>query len=266
MSADKNKYQLLNTPVRVLQNLRDAVQRMSKIDKLLGEERIERFADAIANLLRHNETSVPGVCKSLSSMKVKAEVCSYIISAATEFETAWNTLRLANIPAMHRNARVASELVAMAVLNALPIKEIRSLDDNLKLPKLLRKNQTLNVPDVFKPRVIEKTGGKEVEEPILQANECYASFIAALKNILQINPDIVKNLKEYRKTVHHSASHATHEVFSYHFEGFTGERAGAYYDPAREKSYLSAADDLIDVVKFHVYVLDTLSEHLSKQK
>jgi hypothetical protein len=236
---------------------------MSKIDKLLGEARTARFADAIESLLRHNETSVPGVCKSLSATKVGAEVCSYLICAATEFETAWNTLRLANIPAMHRNARVASELVAMAVLNAIPIQEIRSLGDNLKLPKLLRKYETINVLDLFKPRVVEKPGREEVQEPRLQAHECYATFIAALENILKIKPEIVKNLKEYRKAVHHSSSHATHEVFSYHFEGFTGERAGAFYDPAREKSYLLAADDLIDVVKFNVYVLNTLSEHIA---
>jgi len=264
MSVDKNKYQLLNTPARVLQNLRDVAQRMSQIDELLGEDRIERFADAVVNLLRHNETSVPGVCKSLSSTKVGAEVCRYIICAATEFETAWNTLRLANIPAMHRNGRVASEMVAMAVLNALPKQEIHSLVG--KLPELLRNNPALNVVDVFSPRTVQKTGRIEVQKPPLEARECYKPFISALKNILEIAPDVVNNFIEYRKMVHHAASHATHEVFSCHFEGFTGKRAGAYYDPSRDKSYQLAADDLIDVIKFHVYVLDALAEHLDKRK
>jgi hypothetical protein len=167
---------------------------------------------------------------------------------------------------MHRNARVASELIAMAVLNALPLHQIRALRDNT-LSKLLRKDQALTVADVFNPR-IEESDGKKIREPLLKAHQCYGPFIAVLEKILLLDPKVINNLKDYRMTVHHPAAHASAHIFSYHFEGFSKDLplGGAIYDSSRHESYCSAADDLVCVVSFHADILDALADHLSGHK
>jgi len=257
----------LNTPDMVLANLRGAPERMRQIDQMLGDELPRQFAEAVSALLYHIEEK-PGKLNSLvPNRDVGAEVCMSIMNAATESETGWNTLRLGNVPAMQRHGRVATELIALAVLHALPIEILREVDGGGPLVRYLRDHPDASVATAVKP-IRERIGdqGGVVRTP-LKATEVFSSFMKIAEQLDILSGDSLDRFRKYRKTIQHAASHATWAISLYHFEGFFkgsgGSRAGAMFSPERQATYREAGEEIVGVTRFNIELLESTHKFIT---
>ena len=255
----------LNPPERVIDNILTASARMSRVDEVLGKQRLQRFAQRISRILTHIEPSADGLCKVVKDKDTQVEIVIQLINAATELETAWNVIRLGNIPASQRQGRVASELVAVAVLMALPTSTLRSLPRKVPLARCLQDHPDKTVVDCYKP-VIENRNEFQVAEPLLMATQFFASFLMVAETLLGIPKQTVEAIRDYRKQVQHPASHGTADLFSYHFEAFGGGAAGAVFDKKRVESYILAADELSNITHLLADILDWLTRYMVNSK
>ncbi|ABA88626.1 hypothetical protein Pcar_1379 [Syntrophotalea carbinolica DSM 2380] len=245
----------LNSPDKIIANLRGAPERMHKVDSVLGDRTFTQFSEAIAKILRHSEVE-QNCINQLLPRELGADVCINLFSAAAEFETGINVLRLSNAPASQRQGRVASELIALSILIALPDKLIRRLPPKLQLVKKLSENPGKKVVDLYKTQMTFQ-GRKPIRiEPQVKGNMIYPAFLSALRNILNAPCEIVENLKLYRETVQHPASHASLEVGLFHFEGFDGGRSGATFMEERTDTYKNSVKDLTNLAIWHARALD----------
>lgn len=230
------------------------------MDELLGEAPNNAFASSLSDLLAHQD---PGGLASVVSGDLGAEITLNLVNAATELETGWNVLRLGNIPAAQRQGRVACEFVGLAVLNSLPRQSLVTLGNGVPVAKLLQRHPTKSVAELCSPELIRSGSSIEVVEPTIRAADAFTSFLSACEHILSLPESQVKQLRSYRRTVQHPASHATREVFAFHFEGFTGGPAGAIFDPRREETYRNEAGALISLTAFLVMTLNATVAYLT---
>lgn len=256
---------ILNPPERVIDNIQTASARMSRVDEVLGEQRLQRFAQGISRILTHIEPSADGLCKAVEDKDTQVEIVIQLINAATELETAWNVIRLGNIPASQRQGRVASELVAVAVLMSLPASTLRSLPRKVPLACCLQDHPDKTVIDCYKP-VAKDRNGLQVVEPLLMTTQFFTSFLMVAETLLKIPKQTLEAIRDYRKQVQHPASHGTAELFSYHFEAFRGGAAGAVFDKKRVESYVLAADELSNITRLLADILDWLTHYIANSK
>lgn len=234
---------------------------MQKVDGHLKDGTKNLFAGSVSRILGHMET-MPGCLNWSLDENLRAETCLLLISAATEFETAWNVLRLANIPASRRQGRVASELVALTVLVAIPEDKIRSLPRNLSLVEALRKNPTESLVNLYRPQIRKQGKNVQLIEPAVKGPAFYPTFLRVCRDFLGVPPETVENLREYQQKIQHPSSHASVDVWLDHFEGFTGDKAGARYMPERAKSYAQAGEDLANLTDNLACILDRTARGL----
>lgn len=256
---------MLNPSERVIENIQTAPTRMKRVDEILGEQRLLYFAQGLARLLAHMESLSGSLCEVVESRDIRTDIVIQIINAATELETGWNAIRLANIPASQRQGRVAFELIAVTVLAALPLPTLRNLPREVPLARCLQDNPDKTVIDCYRPTP-KDTGNTPVAEPLLQATQFFSSFLDVAERLLGIPKQLVDEIRSYRKQVQHPASHGTAELSSYHFEAFQGEAAGAVFDKRRSESYIFAADELGKLAHLLADILDHVTRYLLKSK
>jgi hypothetical protein len=254
---------MLNPPERVAENIRVAPERMSRVDEVLGERRLQQFAQGVSRILAHIEPSAATLNGVVRDKDIQAEIILQLISAATELETGWNTIRLANIPSAQRQGRVASELIATAVLMAIPLARIRGLPRKVPVARYLQEYPDKTVIDLQKPVPKEKDGVR-ITEPLLKATEFFASFLAVAETVLKIPKQKVDEIRAYRQQVQHPASHGSAVVPLYHFEAFRGGPVGAVFDKERTKSYCFEADQLTNLTHLFADVLDWTARWVSE--
>lgn len=245
----------LNSPSRVLQSILNLPRTIAKID-LAIEPHLEEFCVALSGLYRHAEAE-EGALASVPRWKAGgAEVCMNIMCAATEFETGWNALRLANPPAALRQTRVGCEFVGIAGLYGFTVEDLLRLNPKLKLVKFLQEDIDRDLRSLLNPKVDRSSGA--VQPARLPALEAYKSFLAIAQELLGLRED-VQQFREYQRWHHHSAAHGDPMLAAYHFEGFEpGKRVGAYYSPERIPSYREGAERLTQAVQFMVVLLNKI--------
>ncbi len=256
----------LNPPERILRSIASVSGRMSAVDEALGISRRQRFAELISDFLVHTEPSTQHVYDLLPKPK-GALVCMYLISSATEFETAWNVIRLANVQASFRQSRVAGELAAFGVLLAIPRTALETLSKNLDFVQCLKKNPGCDINDLWRP-AIKVQGRKTIKKsPRLRGSAIYPAFLAAARDLLGLPQSVVENLREYQKSVQHPAAHSSVEVCYSHYENFENyteqSKAGAFFAPDRTQTYQDAADDLINLVDWMENLMRLTEQYLA---
>jgi hypothetical protein len=256
---------ILNTPERVIDNIRRTSARMSRVDNALGDQRLQHFAQGISRILMHIEPSADGLCSVLEDSDTQVEIVIQLINAATELETAWNVIRLGNVPASQRQGRVASELVAVAVLMALPTSDLRNLPRKVPIARCLQANPGKTVIDCYKPTIKDGDESQAVK-PLLMTTDLFTSFLMVSETLLKIPKQTVESIRNYRKQVQHPASHGTAELFSYHFEAFRSGPAGAVFDEERVESYAFAADELSELAHLFADILERVTYHTAESK
>lgn len=257
---------MLNPPERVIQNIQSTPTQMKRVDEILGEQRLLHFAQGLARLLAHVESSSGSLCGAMKDRGTRTDVMMQIINAATELETGWNVIRLANIPASQRQGRVAFELIAVAVLAVLPLPTLKNLPREVHLARCLQDNPDKTVIECYRPTLKDK-GNTQVAEPLLDATKFFSSFLDIAERLLGIPKQSVDEIRAYRKQVQHPASHGTAELSSYHFEAFQhGGAAGTVFDKRRSESYILAADKLGNLAHLLADILDHVTHYLLKSK
>ena len=245
----------LNTTERFLRNLASVPLRIERLDELLGTPLVQKFARAVTGIVEHMESHNDCLISYVQDTAAGLEVCMNLISAATEFETGWNLLRLANIPGAQRQGRVGSEFVGIGILHALPLASLRDLRARNSLTKALNEDQGATVASLLNPHTVSEDGQTRAESPRIRASEASNASLAAIEELGILRGEDVRQLRNYRQSIQHAASHASCVVTSYHFEAFDGKRGGAFYDPNRNPSFLAAADELIRLCEFWKRVL-----------
>lgn len=250
----------LNPPSRVRNNLETASIRMQKVDMYIAEETLTLFTVSTSRILEHTEVKA-GTINNHLPKPIALEMTLLLISAASELETAWNVLRLANVPASRRQGRVAEELVALAVLVAVPIHVLQSLPSRFGLKRVIDENPGRAVSELYRPK-IKKQGRKTiVTDPPLKAKDIYPAFLRICTQYLGFSDKVVQNFREYREKVQHPASHASVDTWVLHFEGFDAgsSRAGAWFNKERGSSYTQASEDLANLSGWMAKILDQLA-------
>jgi len=251
-----------NSSQRVKDNIRTASSRMRRVDNLLGEQRLLQFADGAARILAHGEPSGDGLCAVLADKGVRLEAFIQLFNAAVELETAWNAVRLCNVPASQRQGRVACESIAVAVLFSLPSSTLRDLPLGDPLADWLRAHPDKTAVDAYEPRLVSADEPQRMQ-PAVNATHFFSSFVKVAELVLQLPPDVLQGIRQYRERVQHPASHASAELFTYHFETLASGAAGAVFDPKRSATYVQAADDLSQIAHLLADILDRATQHLA---
>ena len=247
----------LNPAERVLANVRGAPERMARVDGVLGNDRLLRFAESVSQLLLNAQSDAFGLTL-LESGESRSLVVANMVHAATEFETAWNAIRLCNIPASQRHGRVATEFCARATVLAVPLDLIKSLPLKAPLAKALQATPAKTVLDLIEMRVGESP--EDVHEPELRATDVFFSFRMLLEET-GFRQNRLQALLDYRREVQHPASHGSSHALAYHFEEWTGGSAGAVFRTEREDSYKSAADQVIALADLMTEALAHVTRH-----
>jgi len=264
MKGDTSPY---NTPDEVRANIASAISRMEKADHVLGVRRLGKFSKAVSRILYHIEPSLEGLNSYRETDDYGAQRTTLIISAATELETAWNLIRLANMPSAQRNGRVASELIAIVVLSCVPRNELEKLPKKqAPISNALRQHPNKSVFDIFEPIPIDPADQRK-SKPILLSTDFFKSFLHTAEVILEVPSGTLHSFKDYRIYVQHPASHGSSEVVQHYFEGLNArtKKAGAYLPKRRYRSLRFEADQLIALVEFLADILDwTAYQYLRK--
>jgi len=223
------------------------------------------FTVSISRMLEHTEVKAGSVNNYLPK-PIASEVTRLLISAATELETGWNVLRLANVPASRRQGRVAEELVALAVLVAMPIHFLQSLPNRFGLKKVIDENPGRPVSELYWP-ITKKQGRKTiVTNPLLKAKDIYPAFLHICTHNLGLSGKVVQGFREYLEKVQHPASHASVDTWALHFEKFETDRyAGARFKKERGPSYTQASEDLANLSSWMAKILDQVAIALENE-
>lgn len=252
----------LNTPERVVDNILSAYRIMRAVDGVLGNERLQEFAVEVSRILAHAEPSQNGLCSVVANEGAQFEVFVQVFNSATELQTAWNCLRLANVPASQRQGRVALESIGVAIVFSLPTSSLlRGLPPEDRLAKWLRAHPDKTPIDGYEP-VAKSEGEAQRVGPAVKATQFFNSFLKMAEGELQMPADAVQSIREYRKRVQHPASHAAPELYRYHFETLVSGAAGAVFDPKRADTYVQAANDLTKIAHLLTGILDWVTHYL----
>ena len=252
----------LNPPERLVENFDHAPARMVRMDDILGQQRLLRIAEVLSDLLVQTEPKGGGLGRMAAIDGTGAVVCAYLINAATEFEGAWNVLRLANVPGALRQSRVASESVAAATMLALPRSYLSRLPQNNPVCKAMAQHGNMALKDLMTPTLAKRPDGNSYVPARLRATRVYKGFEMVLEDIDKIDQGEIEMLRSFREDSQHPASHGSWDLALFHFQGFgRGEtpRAGAYIDETRHETYQTMADNLIEVVS----TLDSIGQRVT---
>lgn len=258
MRGDTSPY---NTPKKVKSNIGAAALRMNKADQVLGIRRLEKFCHAVSRILYHVEPGLEGINAFQQETGYGADIATLLISSATELETAWNVLRLANTPAARRQGRVASEFVAVVVLLAIPRSELSNLPKKqAPISYALRQNPSMSVFDLYEATPDDAPSSSK-SGLFLPTTKFFKSFLYVAEHILLIPPDTLQAMSDYREYVQHPASHGSSDVVWQHFEGFSSKRkeAGALLVRRRHPTIRFEGDQLIDLAALLADILDWTS-------
>jgi hypothetical protein len=261
----RGKTSPFNTPERVAENFQITSFTMMKVDEVLGIRRLTRFSKNISRILFHIEPKLDGLASYIDDRSIGAEITKHLISCTTELETAWNNLRLANIPAAQRQGRVASEFVSNVILLCIPKSVLISLPRKIPISKALTDHPELEVKDLFVPRPFDPTDLRKVK-PILKATQLFSSFLHVGESVVKIPEETIEGIKNYRTYVQHPASHGSSEVIQFHFDAFNTrtKRAGAFVTPKRHASFRFEGDQLVALSALIADILDwTVENYLS---
>lgn len=254
-----------NNPDRIITNLLTTSSRMDKVDETLEESTMEDLAEALSRILRHGDTSKGAVCGELSSKRLAADVCIQIFNAAAELETAFHAVRLCNVPASFRQARVGAECIGSAILMALPMEEVRQMSGRVKLLEVLESNPGHSIADLFvtpRPRI----QGKKVQrvQPKIKANMILPAFVKALDQILGFDSAQTNELWQYILQVYHPAAHGATDNTAFHFEGLGPDRkVGLWFSEERVPTFRFAARNVVLTVDLMADFLDATATHLA---
>jgi hypothetical protein len=238
---------------------------MEKVDRVIGGDRLLLFAEAISDTMMHLEEDESSLCGCMPRSQ-GAQVVVQIICAVTELETAWNNLRLSNVPAAHRQSRVAMECLALSVLMALPRRDLERLPKKLDFSKIILANPVKSIKDLISPGLSLQGQLLRREEPPLRGSAIYPAFLAAARDLLGLPVEVVENFRTYQRQVQHPASHASFDNFMRHFDAFVAEgRAGAFFTPERAETYCRVADDLINIATWMSEILEKTRERLQSK-
>jgi hypothetical protein len=235
---------------------------MRRVDDLLGEQRLQQFARGVARILAHAGPSGEGLCAVLVDERACLEVLIQLFNAATELETAWNAVRLCNVPASQPQGRVACESIAVGVLFAVPTQTLRSLPSKVPLARWLQDHPHKTAVDAYDP-IPPSADQPQSTPPALKATQFFSSFVKVAEQVLSLPGEIVQSITEYRQRVQHPASHGSAELFTYHFETMPLGAAGAVSDPNRSATYVHAAEDLTEIAHLLADILDRATQNLA---
>jgi len=256
-----------NTPEKVLSNIRTTHIRMSRADQVLGIRRLTKFCNAVSRILYHIEPSLDGLNSTHGVIGHGADITTLLISAAMELESAWNVLRLANIPSARRQGRVASEFIAIVVLLCIPRNKLVELPKRkAPISYALRQNPSKSVFDLYEPIPVDPTDERKLK-PILLATKFFTSFLYVAEYLLKIPSQTIQSFRNYREYVQHPASHGSSDVVWHYFEGFNARTklAGAYLSKKRYPGIRFEGDQLIALAELLADILDwTTYEYLKK--
>jgi hypothetical protein len=254
---------MLNTPERVIDNISAASGIMRAVDGLVGDERLRGFAVALSRVLAHTQTSGSGLCSVVPNGDARLEIFVQVFNAATELQTAWNCLRLANVPASQRQGRVAMESIGIAIVFCLPLSVLlEELPTKHHLAKWLRSHPDKTAIDAYKPQLKSEDEPQDTGPAVL-ATQFFSSFLSVAEVELQMPAETVQGMREYRKWVQHPASHGSAELSAYHFQTLLSGAAGALFDPERADTYVNAADDLSQIAHLLADILDWATHYLA---
>jgi hypothetical protein len=254
---------VLNSPERVVSNILAAGRIMHEVDGILNKERFLRFAVGVSRILAHSQPSLNGLCSVVANEDARLEIFVQIFNSATELQTAWNCLRLANVPASQRQGRVAMESISVAIIFCLPVSVLlEGLPTKDHLAKWLRSHPHKTAIDAYKPQPKSEDEPQETGPAVL-ATQFFKSFLAVAEVELQMPAETVQGMREYRKWVQHPASHGSAELSVYHFETLVSGAAGALCDPERADTYVEAADDLTQIAHLLAEILDWATHYLA---
>jgi hypothetical protein len=254
---------VLNRPERVVNNILAADRIMHEVDGILKKERLLRFAVGVSKILAHAQPSLNGLCGVVCNDDAKVDVFAQIFNSATELQTAWNCLRLANVPASQRQGRVATESIATAVVFSLPVRDLlRGLPRNDHLAKWLRDHPEKTAIDAYTPPAWSEDNPQAVG-PAMKTTQFFNSFLKLAEAELEMPAEAVEDLRVYRKWVQHPASHGSAELSAYHFQTFVSGSVGALFDPQRADTYIQAATDLIGIANLLADILDLGAHYLT---
>jgi hypothetical protein len=247
---------VLNRPERVVNNILAADSIMHEVDGILNKERLLRFAVGVSRILAHAQPSLDGLCSVVHDEDARLEVFAQIFNSATELETAWNCLRLANVPASQRQGRVAMESIGTAIVFSLPVPVLlKELPRNDFLAKWLRNHPEKTAIDAYTPPAWDDDEPQRMG-PAVRTTQIFNSFLTLAEAALEMPAEAVEGLKEYRRWVQHPASHGSAELSAYHFQTFASGSVGALFDPQRADTYIKGASDLIDIAYLIADILD----------
>jgi len=255
---------LINSPERIIRGFGEVPQYIYQIDQILGEESVREFAKRLSKMLSHVENDE---LFRLIGEPGGTSAIIHIITSVAEFQTAWNVLRLASVPAAHRQSRVAMETGAFAVLLALPREKLLGLPKKLAMVKCLKENPSMHLEDLYSPSI--STQGSKITKtaPLLRGNAIYPAFLAAAREILNIPQNVVENLRDYHRDVQHPASHSSVELWLHHLDGLEKiPLAGAYFSPERVEIYQQTAADLINLAGWMEAAIGAAEGYLLKRE
>jgi hypothetical protein len=254
---------VLNTPERTVDNISAACRIMRAVDGVLGDERLQEFAVGVSRILSHTQPSGSGLCSVVSNKDARLEVFKQVFNSATELQTAWNCLRLANVPASQRQGRVAMELIGIAIVFSVPVSILlEGLSTKDPLAKWLGAHPGKTAIDAYKPPA-RREDEPDHTGPAVLATQFFNSFLDVAEVELQIPADAVRGIRDYRRAVQHPASHGSAELSAYHFETLVSGAAGALFDPERADTYVEAADDLTQIAHLLADILDWATHYLA---
>lgn len=247
----------LNTPERIQRGFAGTVDRIRRMDQALGPASTQEFARQLSRLFRHQNPDHHGLAKAWCNKDTRPKACLYISSAAAEFSTGWDSLRIGRVPAAIRSARVATELLAAGALIVLPRHWFESLPSNAKGIKKLREHPNTTIFNLINAQHDKKTG--MAYSPVISATEVFGIFLDWVESEHRIDQRVCVGLREYRKNVHHPLAHGTTEVWSQHFLGFDGTQMAPGYSEDRVPIYQECAQSLALTVHQWVAVLDEIA-------
>lgn len=252
----------LNPPERILKNIETAPLTLARVAEAIGAEQLILFAEALALLADHVQPDERTLVGSIRDKRLAADIVMHLVSAATEFETAWNTLCLANIPATHRQGRVATECVALAVMLSLPTHDLLKLSGRLVFVRRLKEDPTKPLAELISP-TLRRVGKQrqKIEAPI-RGPAVMEAFLRAAHDLLEIPPRRVEELRAYRDMIQNPSSHGSVETNSYHFQNYDGGPVGSAFRVDRIDSYRHEAEQLTNLVQLCSDLLDASARYL----
>ncbi len=237
---------------------------MHRVDTAIGSKAVAEFGYALARLLAHADPHVSRLIQATSSYQ-QPKVVMAVFNAATEMETAWNVLRLANIPASQRQCRVSAEFVAAACLYAIPLRVLRDQPASVPVASLLKKHPNEPLEELMQAHLHGEGPEASVEPARLKAHAALESLLQLLATPIGFPEERIQQFRKYRNQVLHSAAHGSAELTAFHFENFeltAPPRTGAYFSPDRVPSYIEQAAQLTDFTNLLTDVLCRVANYI----